>query len=187
MAYIATATLKSLSPYSQSRRVGPRLPKEDWDAYEERIWKDRCHVNGDGHLFIPPMAFKRSLERAAKYLRMRIPGKDRSEFGKHFLSGVLVVEGLVLPETRDTVQSEQLPLSGSGKPGGMDVLKTMPLISQWSGVVTYYVLDEVISEEVFLRHLTEAGSFIGIGRFRPANGGYYGRYEVAKLVWKQSV
>jgi hypothetical protein len=31
--------------------------------------------------------------------------------------------------------------------------------------------------------LEEAGKFIGLGRFRPQNGGFYGRFAVAKVVW----
>jgi hypothetical protein len=31
---------------------------------------------------------------------------------------------------------------------------------------------------VFEHHLHEAGKFIGIGRFRPRNNGFYGRFDV---------
>lgn len=179
----ATVSLSSLSPYSPSRRVEERLPKEPWDDYEKRVWKDRAHYNPDGHVIIPPMAFKRSIEAAAKFLRMRIPGKDRSEFGKHFVAGVLVPTCLALPITRDTLEGESLYLSSRGIRGDMDVLKIEPCIREWSGTVTYYILDETITKDVFMKHLTEAGNFIGIGRFRPMNGGYYGRYSVLKTEW----
>ena len=32
-----------------------------------------------------------------------------------------------------------------------------------------------------LRELEAAGQFIGIGRFRPQNGGFYGRFRISKL------
>ena len=32
--------------------------------------------------------------------------------------------------------------------------------------------------------LREAGKFIGIGRFRPRNNGYYGRFDVESVDWK---
>ena len=49
--------------------------------------------------------------------------------------------------------------------------------------MTFFVLDETITEDVFLNHLTQAGQFIGIGRFRPRNNGFYGRFAVDKVEW----
>jgi hypothetical protein len=181
---IATVSMHSLSPYSPSKRVGERKPKEDWRSYEERICKDRVHINAGGHVFIPPMAFKRSLETAAKFLRKRIPGKDRSEYGKHFIAGVLVPNGLVLKETIEEVNFEWLFLSSRGKRGQTDVEKCEPFIAEWAGDVQYYILDDTITPEVFEEHLREAGNFIGIGRFRPENGGFYGRYQVQEVKWQ---
>lgn len=180
---IATVTLRSLGPYSQSRRVEDRKPKEEWNKYEQRIWRERLHCTDDGTVFIPPIAFKRSLETAARYLRERIKDKGRSEYGKHFLSGVIVKDALMLPLKRNDVEGEWLYLSGSGKKGGMDVLKCMPVIRDWTGQVVYYVLDDIIGCDVFEKHLKEAGSFIGLGRFRPEKGGYYGRYAVDDIQW----
>ena len=183
---LAIAKLESLSPYSPSKRVlSAREDKEPWEDYERRIWKERVHWE-DGHAVIPPMAFKRSLEWAAKFLRMRIEGKGTSEYGKHFEAGVLVPTGLLLPQTEESIEFEDLFLSSRGRRGHTDVLKREPLIREWEGEVTYYLLDETIGKAVFERHLIEAGNFIGIGRFRPQNGGYYGRYKLVKLSWKES-
>ncbi len=185
---LAIAELESLSPYSQSRKHNAETKdKEAKDAYEKRTWRERMHVNEDGNVFIPPMAFKFSLETAARYLRMRIPGKDKSEYGKHFKSGVIVIEGLELPVKKDKVPGEWLSLHANGKRGsGSRVDRCMPLISSWGGTVTYHILDDVITEEVFAKHLKESGNFIGIGRFRPENGGYYGRFKVNSVEWKDS-
>lgn len=67
--------------------------------------------------------------------------------------------------------------------GGSRVKKKFPVIREWSGEVTFYILDDTITEDVFEAHLKEAGNFIGIGRFRPENGGFYGRYSIDKIVW----
>jgi hypothetical protein len=181
---VATVSLESLSPYSQSRRImTPRNEKETYEAYEHRTWRERVHIDDDGNAFIPPMAFKRALDGAAKFLRLRIEGKGKSEYGKHFKAGVLVTEGLRLGVAGDAVEYEDLPLSAQGKPGEANVIKRMPVFRKWKGDVQFYVLDETITEPVFERHLVEAGNFIGIGRFRPMNGGYYGRFKVNGIVW----
>ena len=180
------ATLESMSPYGQSQRI--RSEKKDkepfWDL-ECRVWRDRIHATPDGRVFIPALAFKRSLEKAAGFLRLRIEGKGSSEYTKHFLAGVMVSEGLELPLKLEEVEYEDLFLSSRGQRGKADVLKRMPVVRQWEGEVTYYVLDDTIGKDVFYQVLQEAGNFIGIGRFRPENGGYYGRYKVIKLEWQE--
>jgi len=60
----------------------------------------------------------------------------------------------------------------------------MPVIQSWEGLVTYYVADETITLDVFRKVLEESGKFIGIGTFRPQNGGFFGRYSVEDIDWK---
>lgn len=182
---IAVATLKSISPYSQSQFVDvPKLEKEGADDFEMRTWRERCHATRDGRLFIPPMAFKKSLETAARFLSMGIKGRGKSTYTKHFKAGVLVTDGLILDETKDKVEGEVFFVDAQGKAGGSRVKRKFPVIRDWGGDVSFYVLDETITQDVFAAHLKEAGNFIGIGRFRPENGGFYGRFSVEKIVWK---
>ena len=179
------ATLKSVSPYSQSRYHGTdKLDREIPKDYEARTWRERLHVNEDGYVFIPPMAFKNSLSEAAKFMSIQIPGKGKATYTKHFEAGILVTDPLVLPVKKDDVPGEWLFLPSDGKRGGgKRVEKCYPVIHEWSGDVTFYVLDEIISEDVFREHLGRSGQFIGLGRFRPRNNGYYGRFEVEKVQW----
>lgn len=188
---IATAELEGISPYSQSRHYEtPKLGRatgaatESAKDYEERTWRERCHVGDDGMLFIPPMAFKNCLAEIAKYLGMQIPGKGKSTYTKHFEAGVMVLEGLALPIKKSEVEGEWLFVPASGRRGdGKRVSKCFPLVRKWSGKVAFHILDDTITQEVFEQHLREAGNFIGIGRFRPRQNGYYGRFAVKKIVW----
>ena len=182
---IARVKLASVSPYSQSRKHNaPHLDKESHHAHEERTWREHLHVNPEGFVFMPPMAFKFSLETAAKFLRMRIPEKGNSEYGKHFKAGVIVPAGLVLPDKASEVQGEWNDMHANGIRGsGKRVPRCYPVIPAWEGQVEYYVLDDTITEDVFVKHLREAGNFIGVGRFRPENGGFYGRYQILKIQW----
>ena len=182
----AVAHLKSISPYSQSRfHDAEKLPKENSQDYEERCWRGRLHVNDDGFVYMPPMAFKNCISESAKFMGRQIPGKGKSTYTKHFEAGVLVMEPLVLPIKGDDVPGEWLFVPADGVRGsGKRVKKCFPVIQQWEGNVIFHVLDETITEEVFEEHLREAGSFIGIGRFRPRNNGFYGRFAVEKVVWK---
>lgn len=177
--------LKSISPYSQSKHYEtPKLEKEQSADYERRTWRDRCHANEEGYIFIPPMAFKKCIAEAGSFLQEKIPGRGKSNYTKHFKAGILVMDPLVLPIKKDDVEGEWLFVPSDGKPGGSTrVSKCFPLIHEWQGKVTFYVLDETITEDVFKRHLVEAGNFIGVGRFRPARGGFYGRFVVNGVTW----
>jgi len=184
--HTATAHLKSVSPYSQSRhhdteKLSKELPKD----FEARTWRERLHYDADGRVFIPPMCFKNCLSEAAKFLSRQIPGKGKATYTKHFEAGVLVPEPLILPLKKDDVKGEWLFLPADGKRGsGKRVDKCYPIIPEWSGNVQFLILDDMITEDVFTDHLKEAGRFIGIGRFRPRNNGFYGRFMVDGVEWK---
>ena len=181
----AIANLRSVSPYSQSAfHQTPKLDKESADDYERRTWRERCHVIEDGHLFIPPMAFKNCLSEAAQFLSQKVRGKGQATWTKHFKAGVLVTDPLVLPIKKTDVPGEWLMMNANGKPGvGSRVPRCYPLIPRWSGGVTFSIIDNEITEAAFTEHLKQAGMLIGIGRFRPINRGFYGRFEVVSVEW----
>jgi hypothetical protein len=138
-----------------------------------------------GQVFMPPQSFKKSIQAAAKYLSIRIPGEGKATWSKHFRSGVLVVEPLVLPTKVEDVEGLWLHVPADGQPGGRRrVAKCFPVFQEWEGEVQYMILDEKITKDTFAYHLEQAGQFIGLGFFRPENGGYYGRYSVEKITWK---
>lgn len=179
------AHLKSLSPYSQSAYLQtPKLDKETPKDYEARVWRDRLHTGDDDYVFIPPMVFKNCLGEAARYLGMKIPGKGQKTYTKHFDAGVIVMDPVTLPVKKEDVPGEWLLMNADGIPGSNKrVERCYPVIKEWEAKVVFYILDSTITESVFREHLEEAGRFIGIGRFRPRNRGYYGRFEVEKVEW----
>lgn len=181
----AVCELVSMSPYSQSKYIGEKKSKDETHAdFEKRAWKQRCHWNESGRMYIPPMSFKNCLSEAAKYKSIQIPGKGKSTYTKHFEAGVLVVDPVELDVTEETLSHEWLHVPSDGRRGGTTrVEKCFPLVPSWKGTVEFLVLDEIITEEVFREHLGDAGSFIGIGRFRPRNNGFYGRFSVKSVKW----
>ena len=186
---IASCHLEGISPYSQSKHyVVPKLGdgKESSGDYEDRTWRERLHVDESGHVFIPPMAFKNCIAEGAKYLGIQIPGKGKSNYTKHFEAGVLVTDPLVLPIKKDDVPKESVFVPSDGRRGGSSrVTKHFGVIHKWSGVVPFMILDPIITKDVFRRVLDESGKFIGIGRFRPRNNGFYGRFTVKDIKWSE--
>lgn len=183
----ATVHLKSLSPYSQSAYIQtPKQEKETSKDYENRVWRHRLHVGSDGLVFIPPMAFKNCLGEAAKYLSLQIPGKGKATYTKHFDAGVIVMDPVTLPIRGEDVPGEWFLVNADGIPGSAKrVEKCFPVIREWEADVIFYILDPTITQSVFKQHIEEAGKFIGIGRSRPRNRGFYGRFQVVSIDWRE--
>lgn len=182
----ATVQFTGVSPISFSGVVqSPKRDKEAHEDYERRTWMERAHVNQDGYCIIPPQFFKNCLSVTAKYLAMQIPGKGKTTYTKHFEAGVLVVEPVVLDVKRDDLQGEWVHVPSDGKRGGTTrVWKCFPIIQNWGGIVEFLVLDNTITSQAFSYHIQQAGKFIGLGRFRPRNNGYYGRFQVDDIDWR---
>lgn len=182
---IARCFLSSISAYSQSKaHFTEKNDKEIPKDYEERTWKERLHVDENEMVFIPPMAVKNCLSECAKFLSIQIPGKGKATYTKHFEAGILIQDPIPLNIKKADVEGEWLFVPSDGKRGGgKRVAKCFPIIPQWSGEINIYILDPTITKDVFEEHLKEAGNFIGIGRFRPRNNGYYGRFKVDKVEW----
>jgi hypothetical protein len=144
------------------------------------------HVGANGNVFIPGMQVKKALEGAAKYTGEKIKGKGKATYTKHFKAGVMVNDlELDLGIKPETVQGEELSVSGNGQPDGSTrVTKIFPRINGWGTKVAFTVIDDTVDQEIFKKLLSVAGTMIGLGRWRPINGGLYGRFRVEKVTWK---
>lgn len=96
----------------------------------------------------------------------------------------MVISPMVLAAKKEDALPEWLFVPSDGVRGsGKRVMRCFPYLRQWGGNVEVTVLDEVITKEVFEKVMTEAGNFIGIGRFRPRNNGFYGRFAPKSFRW----
>ncbi len=185
-----TVTLTSASPYSQSKQYSadvPKLEKESPADYDARNWREHQHFDRKtGEVYIPPMALKNALMECAQYLGEKIPGKGNATWTKHFTAGILITDPIMLGVHRDKTEGETISCNADGKRGsGTRVPRKFPVIHEWEAKATFFILDETITQDVFTRYLVETGKFIGLGRFRPRNGGIYGRFHVGDdLTWE---
>lgn len=187
MLVIAKANLKSISPYSQSKmHMEPKMSEESNDDYDRRTWRSHLHVLDNGNVGIPPTGCKQALEAAAAFLGMKIPERRGATFTKRFLSGILIVDPIDIGIKADSVPPERVPVNPEGKRGGQKrVWRTYPTMTKWEGTLVVNVFDAAITQEVLQQHIEAAGRFVGLGRYRPQNGGYYGRFEVmGEIKWE---
>jgi hypothetical protein len=79
-----------------------------------------------------------------------------------------------------TISANADGVRGSGK----RVPRRFPSIpAGWTTTFDVYILDPIITEQIFTEMLELAGMFIGIGQFRPQNGGTNGRFKIEKVNW----
>lgn len=210
----ATVKIEGLSPYSQSRQIFEEKKKGELaDAFDLRTWPRHLYTNQKGQVMIPSSAMKQAIDAAAKYLSIQVPGKGKATYTKHFRSGVMVFDPAVVmdeegaPWTRERILRGGEPddlenlseciaggtvfrgaMAADGVRGsGKRVVRTFPVIPDpWTATLTFYVGDPVIDKAVFLQSIQAAGSFIGLGRFRPENGGSNGRFRIASLAWEET-
>jgi hypothetical protein len=185
--FTATFRIRGIAPYSQSRpHLDEKNPGESNDDYAKRTWRSHLHVDKNGEVCIPPGNVKNCISEAAKYMNVKIPGQGKATFTKNIEAGLAVVRPIMLGVRAADVQSEALYLPSDGVRGsGKRVWKWYPVIPEWGGDVELVVLDEIITQSSqrtgnpILQDFAEgAGQYIGLGRFRPRNNGYYGRFVV---------
>jgi len=190
----AICTLEGIGPYQQSKQYdestvpkkGEEGKEESHDEYEKRTWWNRAHMNEKGNMIIPAAQFKQCIMAAAKYRSEKIPDTRGKTFTQKFVSGISVPEGIELPiKVNKDMPGRWVYANARGMRNGpgAHVWKCFPTADKWKGEVTFIVLDEIINEDVFMRHIVDAGSFIGIGTWRPQNGGDHGRFMVVKMDW----
>lgn len=179
------AELSSRSPMSHSqfvlREKPDRMLHEEW---EEEIWRDRMHVDKKGNVIISESMVKKTLDSAAQYLSMKVKGKGQATYSKHFFGGVMVEEPIVTNCKLKDVEAEPVMCGAQGQKGGTGgsmVKRIYPRVLEWKGTLKALIVDEIITEDVFTKHLQTAGLMIGFGRWRPRNGGIYGRFGIDSI------
>ena len=141
----------------------------------------------DGSVVIPNMALKQSLDSAGSFMNLKIRGKGQQTWTKTLKTGMLIPNPLILGIDPKTVRGEWIMANSNGKRGsGTRVKRCFPLMDQWETTASILIFNDAITEDIFTRCLETSGKYIGLGRFRPENGGTFGRFEILKVDWKKS-
>jgi hypothetical protein len=130
------------------------------------------YINADGDICQPATHFERSLQEAAK--KLKVKGSGKATYSKLFGSMVSVSPIMIKHNIQEfSVFSTSVVIpSTKGR-----IVKHRPLIHEWSLSFTIMAEDE-IPEEVIYEALKIAGKYCGIGDWRPQKGGKFGKFEV---------
>ena len=182
---IAHCVIEGMSPYTQSRKYeDPKLEGESAEDYDRRCWRKHHYVK-NGTVHIPSMAIHFALTNAARYSKQQIPGQGKATWTQKFAAGIALLEDIDLgfdPEKTDYIDiyANADGIRGSGK----RVMRRFPTMPHWHAEFDVHVLDPIITEDVFTEMLEIAGLYVGIGQYRPANGGNNGRWKILSVDWK---
>jgi hypothetical protein len=190
-ASIATITLTGITPYSQSRQHDESmLEGETRDAYDIRTWPSKLSVaerDGKQTVVIPAHGLHQSIAAAAKYSKRQIPGQGKATWTAKFTAGIAILEDPALNVDPASVKSVTISANADGVRGsGKRVPRRFPVLNEWSATFQVFILDQIITEDIFREMVEIAGMFIGIGRFRPEKGGTNGRFRIEKLHWEDN-
>lgn len=193
MPQICRVKIKGISPYSSSRMYDMRAagdPNEPLDEIERKNWRLKCNVNRDGYWVIPAQAIKQCLDAGAK--RRGIKKTGRATWTKHFTSGVAVMQdaslGVLVADLTDAECFIGAMSSEGKKNGGRRVIRYFPQLPTWQIDVEFVIYDAAFDNDAgrdaFLTALREAGTFVGLGRWRPENQGNNGRFVIESHEFK---
>jgi hypothetical protein len=179
---VAEVHIRGLSPYSQSRyHEEPAFENEDKGDYDKRTWRSHLHVE-NGTVHIPLRAIHECLTDAAQYSAKKISGNRT--WTKPFKAGIAIFENPDLDIKPHDVPYIDNYCHVNGKPGsGSRVMRRFPQIFPWETKFAVHILDPIITETVFTDIFAIGGMFVGIGRYRPANRGSNGRFEIVGVDW----
>lgn len=199
---IATIQIKGLTPYSQSRAFQSEKKKdEDHETFDERCWPEHMHVNEAGEVFIPAVAILQGMSVAASYLGKggNLAKKGAATWAQNFTCGLAMAQGpsigikgadaskVTCDAASGGIKCEKVYCHVLGRRGtGARVWRRFPVYENWSTTLVIHILDETIPKEIFEKVLDAFALFIGMGRYRPENGGYLGRFLIEKLVIKDA-
>lgn len=189
---VATVTLRSFSPYSQSKlHSEPKLKGELPGDYDKRTWLAKAHITANGTLGIPATSLTQAIAEAAKYSKKQIPGQGKATWTAKFKSGIMLLDDFVdTGIKKEAVQFVDIMCDAQGKTGSAvssRVERRFPQVPEWRATFDVWILDPIITEDVFREMVDLAGLFIGIGRWRPVmNGGRNGRFVIDSLKWQDN-
>lgn len=148
---------------------------------EKLIWRDKLYFDGEDNVFIPGENIHECLKDGSKYWGQKIPGEGNKTY-TDIISSAVVVENIDLGMKKD--DDRIIPFGkmvngnpSKGKKSGCKVYKIRPLLMPWGGSFILHSFDARMSISILKTVISYAGTFRGLGDWRPT----YGRFELINI------
>lgn len=188
----ASVTILGTAPYTQSHKHDePKLPGEQPDDHDARTWRSKMNtetVEGQKTVVIPAFGLHLAMGAAARYSKKKIEGQRNATWTAKIERGLSFITSGILNIDPTTVECRAVSVNADGKRGGgTRVTRRFPqILPPWKASFEVLVLDPIITESIFTEMLELAGMFIGVGQYRPENGGMNGRFVIENLAWEDN-
>jgi hypothetical protein len=171
--------IKGVSPLLMNRFIPEQLVETKvrrGNAKEVSV-EDKLYLTEDGKPYVPSAYIRNSLIDAGK--AVKIKGKGKSTYSKLLGSSLIVQPDVIIINSSTGWKPFTATAVNPATRGRMTV--TRPMFKDWK-LEFEVIMPDDINEEDFAKIFDEAGRYVGIGDWRPAKKGMYGKFIVAKLV-----
>ena len=138
--------------------------------------EDKLYLTEDGKPYVPSAYIRNSLIEAGKAVQIR--GKKKATYSKLLGSTLIVQPDAILINSTSGWEPFTTTAVNPATKGRVTV--TRPMFKDWRLEFEVIIPDD-IPEEDFAKIFDEAGRYVGIGDWRPAKKGMYGKFIVTKL------
>ena len=169
--------IKGVTPLLQNRFAGEETvgtTKKKSETTKENDVEDTMYKLPDGKIYQPSDCIKQALIEAGKAFK-----KGRSNRSKVFASFVIVTPESIVHENQKWTTDRRAVVIPSTRGR---VMRNRCRFDEWSLKFQIQVLDDDEIDEKLLHDALEyAGSYVGIGDYRPQKKGMYGRFIVTSI------
>ena len=130
-----------------------------------------CYRNSHGHCYIPSEQIRGSLIGAGTYMKAKVGGRAKSM--KIIVAAMFVPtpEEILLPDY-DAIDKR----SAVNRNVKARVIVVRPKWTNWEAEFNLNIYDDSITKQTIDQLLQFAGSYVGIGSYRPTANGLFGRF-----------
>lgn len=135
-----------------------------------------CYRNANGQCYIPADHIRNSLIGAGSYMKAKMGGRARSM--------KIIVAATFVPTPEEVLLTNYDALdkrSAVNKNNKARIIVIRPKWTNWEAEFTLNVYETSITKETVSQLINYAGSYVGIGSYRPTNNGMFGRFELTKI------
>jgi hypothetical protein len=162
--------LNSFSKAMKEISVKRKKTDADYEAMANIEYQAGLYLNNKGQVIVPSRVLESVLVEGAK----------KSKEGKLALSGMFVdTDGILEYDggamtLKQLMESPEHRICVAVRIGMSKVMRTRPHFKNWRTTFKVSINEQVANQEQLKRWLEDAGSYVGIGDWRPRHG----RYEV---------
>lgn len=150
------------------------VQKKASNDYEKEAYK-KLYVNAEGIIYQPATHFERAIIEAGK--KIKVKGAGKATYSKLFGSMVSILEMDCVHLNQDFEILKQLVVIPSTKGR---VMRYRPMFKNWGVRFTVEFEDE-IGADAIKEALEIAGSYVGVGDWRPEKKGKFGKFQVVSF------